>query len=241
MRPSPVPVFRTCPVVPFMCQSESAVHERGPGKPTSSPGSLIRCATYNKEDFGVCGGDVLSRTMRRVSISFRSTVREPEATWSRRIGEVRDMGFIIDVGFATSGIATLVPDVADTVHERARRRSLLTGRNGPSRNVLRIAPLVCVSLAEVDEAPDILLVSFGVSTDDGWGSTQVSTRRGRPRIFLPNWLQNRTIEHRSAIDDRSAGPESRRCTSVAELGAASTKETERNGGVEHEGRYSTRS
>lgn len=67
------------------------------------------------------------------------------------IAEVRGKGLMIGVEFAAPGSLDPLPDVADGVLQAARAEGLLVGKGGLHRNVLRIAPPLSITAAEVSE------------------------------------------------------------------------------------------
>ena len=67
------------------------------------------------------------------------------------IAEVRGKGLMIGVEFAASGSLEPLPVLANRVLEAARAEGLLVGKGGLHRNVLRIAPPLSVTAAEVAE------------------------------------------------------------------------------------------
>ena len=67
------------------------------------------------------------------------------------IAEVRGKGLMIGVEFAAPGSLDPLPQVADGVLNAARAEGLLVGKGGLHRNVLRIAPPLSITAAEVSE------------------------------------------------------------------------------------------
>ncbi len=67
------------------------------------------------------------------------------------IAEVRGKGLMIGVEFAVPGSLDPLPQVADGVLQGARAEGLLVGKGGLHRNVLRIAPPLSITAAEVAE------------------------------------------------------------------------------------------
>ncbi len=67
------------------------------------------------------------------------------------VAEVRGKGLMIGVEFAAPGSLDPLPELADGVLQAARAEGLLVGKGGLHRNVLRIAPPLSITPAEVTE------------------------------------------------------------------------------------------
>ena len=67
------------------------------------------------------------------------------------IAEVRGKGLMIGVEFAAPGSLDPLPELADGVLQAARSEGLLVGKGGLHRNVLRIAPPLSITPAEIAE------------------------------------------------------------------------------------------
>jgi 4-aminobutyrate aminotransferase len=74
----------------------------------------------------------------------------------RVVGEVRGKGLMLGIELVAPGSIEPSPAAAAGVLEEARRGGLLIGKGGLYGNVLRVAPPLTVSEAEVDEALEIL-------------------------------------------------------------------------------------
>ena len=81
---------------------------------------------------------------------------EPVAEATPEIAELRGRGLMWAMEFNRPGGREPLPDAAAAVHEGAHRRGLLVGKGGLYGNVLRIAPPLCVTDSEIDEAVRIL-------------------------------------------------------------------------------------
>jgi 4-aminobutyrate aminotransferase len=75
---------------------------------------------------------------------------------SELIGEVRGKGLMIGIELVQPGSTEPDPGAATRAQEEARRGGLLIGKGGLYGNVLRVAPPLSVSEAEVDEGLGIL-------------------------------------------------------------------------------------
>ncbi len=77
------------------------------------------------------------------------------------VAEVRGRGLMWAIEMVVPGTLEPSPDLAEEIHERTRERGLLIGRGGLYRNVLRIAPPLNATLAEIDEGSAIVVESVG--------------------------------------------------------------------------------
>jgi 4-aminobutyrate aminotransferase len=76
------------------------------------------------------------------------------------VGEVRGRGLMVGVEMVRPGGREPDPEAARSVLEETRARGLLVGRGGLYGHVLRLAPALSVTAAEVDEAVDVLAAAF---------------------------------------------------------------------------------
>jgi 4-aminobutyrate aminotransferase len=72
------------------------------------------------------------------------------------VGEVRGKGLMVGIELVEPGSTEPSPAAAARVLEQARRDGLLIGKGGLHGNVLRVAPPLTVSEAEVDEGLEVL-------------------------------------------------------------------------------------
>jgi alanine-glyoxylate transaminase/(R)-3-amino-2-methylpropionate-pyruvate transaminase len=83
--------------------------------------------------------------------------------YPRAIGDVRGKGLMQGLELVkdeTAGDRTPAPETATRLFDETRRRGLLIGRGGLYNNVIRVAPPLTATRADVDEALTILEQSF---------------------------------------------------------------------------------
>ena len=73
------------------------------------------------------------------------------------VGDVRGKGLMVGVELVQPGSTAPNPAAASAALEGCRRRGVLVGKGGVHGNVLRIAPALSVTAAEVDEAAEALV------------------------------------------------------------------------------------
>ena len=89
------------------------------------------------------------------------------AETSALIGEVRGKGLMIGIELVGNDGKTPNVDAVAEIMERTKEGGLLIGRGGFYGNVIRMAPLLSVTEAEIDEGFDILISAINaVGTDD---------------------------------------------------------------------------
>ena len=81
---------------------------------------------------------------------------EPVDEATPEIAELRGRGLMVALELNHPGGSEPHPGAAAALHEGAHRRGLLVGKGGLYGNVLRIAPPLCVTAEEIDEAVGIL-------------------------------------------------------------------------------------
>jgi 4-aminobutyrate aminotransferase len=85
---------------------------------------------------------------------------EPLAAKFPPVGEVRGRGLMVAVELVAPGGTEPDPDAATAALEECRRRGVLVGKGGVYGNVLRIAPPLSVTAAEVDEGATAIVESL---------------------------------------------------------------------------------
>ncbi len=81
---------------------------------------------------------------------------EPIVDETPEIAELRGRGLMLAMEFNQPGSRDPHPAATAALHEGARHRGLLIGKGGLYGNVVRIAPPLCVTADEIDEAVDVL-------------------------------------------------------------------------------------
>jgi len=77
------------------------------------------------------------------------------------IAEVRGKGLMQGIEMVQPGGLVPSPERASELHERCKQQGLLIGKGGLYSNVLRIAPPLTVTEAEIDRAADIIGAAIG--------------------------------------------------------------------------------
>ena len=102
---------------------------------------------------------LLSHDLQANALKMGSRLRQgldAVAERSQVVGEVRGRGLMIGIELVEPGSDRPSPALATGVHQDAARNGLLVGKGGLYGNVLRVAPPLSVSEAEVDEGVEIL-------------------------------------------------------------------------------------
>jgi 4-aminobutyrate aminotransferase len=73
------------------------------------------------------------------------------------VAELRGKGLMLAIETVQAGSLEPNTDAASRIMEEARAAGLLIGKGGLYGNVLRIAPPMTVTEAEIDEAADVLV------------------------------------------------------------------------------------
>jgi 4-aminobutyrate aminotransferase len=73
------------------------------------------------------------------------------------VAELRGKGLMLAIETVEAGTLEPNTEVARRIMEEARAAGLLIGKGGLYGNVLRIAPPMTVTEAEIDEAADVLV------------------------------------------------------------------------------------
>jgi 4-aminobutyrate aminotransferase-like enzyme len=103
----------------------------------------------------------LRENAHTVGAYFRAKLEELQAKY-KLIGDVRGMGLMQGVELVKDRKSKEpAPEAATQVMERARDNGLLIGKGGLYGNVLRLAPMLNISKADVDEGVRMLDKAFG--------------------------------------------------------------------------------
>ncbi len=116
------------------------------GNPVSMAAALATLDVIEEED--------LPNNCKVVGDHLRAGLEELQEKYSI-IGDVRGMGLMQALEIVKENKAP-APDLVLRIFEETKKRSLLIGKGGLYGNVIRIAPPMTASKADVDEALDIL-------------------------------------------------------------------------------------
>ena len=125
-------------------------------------GNPVSCAAANAT-MRIIEEEKLADNAAQMGQHLRAGLDELKRRHPKVIGDVRGMGLMQGVELVedeTAGNRTPAKAAMLRVLEETKRRGLLIGRGGLDGNVLRIAPPLTVTNAEVDEALRILRDSF---------------------------------------------------------------------------------
>ena len=125
-------------------------------------GNPMSCAAANAT-LDVIEGEDLPANCETQGARLRSGLEELQRRHPKLIGDVRGMGLMQGVELVvdeTAGDRTPNPEAVAALFEETKRRGLLIGKGGLHNNVLRIAPMLTVGAAEIDEALRTLSESF---------------------------------------------------------------------------------
>jgi 4-aminobutyrate aminotransferase-like enzyme len=125
-------------------------------------GNPVSCAAANAT-IRIIEEERLADNAALMGARLRAGLEELKRRYPKTIGDVRGMGLMQGVELVedeTAGDRTPAKKATLRLFEETKRRALLIGKGGLDGNVLRIAPPLTVSGAEVDEALRILDESF---------------------------------------------------------------------------------
>jgi 4-aminobutyrate aminotransferase-like enzyme len=125
------------------------------GNPVSAAAANATIAFMEEHD--------LPRHAARQGARLREGLERMQRRYPRVIGEVRGMGLMQGMELVkdeTAGDRTPSPEATARLFEATKQRGLLIGKGGLYGNVLRIAPPLTVTEAEVDEALEKLDGAF---------------------------------------------------------------------------------
>ena len=125
-------------------------------------GNPVSCAAANAT-IGVIEGEDLAANAQTQGERLRAGLEELKARYPRMVGDVRGMGLMQAIEMVVDEtILDRTPNAAATnqLFEACKERGLLIGKGGLAGNVLRIAPALTISAAEIDEALAILAESL---------------------------------------------------------------------------------
>jgi 4-aminobutyrate aminotransferase-like enzyme len=125
-------------------------------------GNPVSCAAANAT-IGIIERDKLAANAEDMGNRLRAGLEEIKRRHPHVVGDVRGMGLMQGVELVEDEVAgNRRPAKAATIRlfEETKKRRLLIGKGGLEGNVLRIAPALTVSEAEIDEALRILDESF---------------------------------------------------------------------------------
>jgi len=125
-------------------------------------GNPVSCAAANAT-MRIIEEERLADNAARTGQHLRAGLDELKRRYPTIIGDVRGMGLMQGIELVedeTAGDRTPAKKATLRVFEETKRRGLLIGKGGLDGNVLRMAPPLTVTSADVDEALEILDLSF---------------------------------------------------------------------------------
>ncbi len=121
-------------------------------------GNPISCASANAT-INIIERDKLTQNAETLGVKLREGLNQLKEKYPRTIGDVRGMGLMQAIELVQdeqAGDRHPNTEASERLMEETKQRGLLIGRGGLYANVMRIAPALNISEAEVEEALEIM-------------------------------------------------------------------------------------